>query len=112
MSIAIKNIDMPKPGEMIVIAIRQESAVIDKWDITKEAEGQETFIKRARIKEADITQIPTKHGRLIDAKLLKDTIKDSIPTYTGREIKIITTYGDLDLMDKIDMMPTILEAEG
>lgn len=110
MSIAINGIDMPKPGEMIVIAIRQESAVIDKWDITKEAEGQETFIKRERIKEADITQIPTKHGRLIDAKILKDTIKDSIPTYTAG-VKI-PTYGDLDLMDKIDMMPTILEAEG
>lgn len=109
MSIAIKNIDMPKPGEMIVIAIRQESAVIDKWDITKEAEGQENFIKRARIKEADITQIPTTHGRLIDAKLLKDTIKDSVPAYTAG-VKI-PTYGDLDLMDKIDMMPTILEAE-
>lgn len=58
----------------------------------------------------DVIQIPEDHGRIIDAKILKDTIKDSIPTYTAG-VKI-PTYGDLDLMDKIDMMPTILEAEG
>ena len=54
-------------------------------------------------------QIPTPHGRIIDADLFKEIIKDSVPAWTiGVKIP---TYGDMDIMDKIYYMPTILESE-
>lgn len=54
-------------------------------------------------------QIPKGHGRVGDLDLLKDMIKDSIPAY-GIGVKI-PTYGDMDIMDKIELIPTILETE-
>lgn len=59
--------------------------------------------------DCPLIEIPKPHGRLIDADLLKDTIRDSVPAY-GIGVKI-PTYGDMDIMDKISIMPTILEAE-
>lgn len=57
----------------------------------------------------DVIQIPKNHGRLIDADLFKELIKDSVPAWTiGVKIP---TYGDMDIMDKIYFIPTILEAE-
>lgn len=56
-----------------------------------------------------LVEIPTPHGRLIDADLFKEIIKDSVPAWTiGVKIP---TYGDMDIMDKIYFIPTILEAE-
>ena len=56
-----------------------------------------------------LVYIPTPHGRLIDADLFKELVKDSVPSWTiGVKIP---TYGDMDIMDKIYFMPTILEAE-
>ena len=68
----------------------------------------EEFCER-RHPDCPIIEIPTPHGRLIDADLFKEIIKDSVPSWTiGVKIP---TYGDMDIMDKIDFIPTILEAE-
>lgn len=56
-----------------------------------------------------LVEIPTPHGRLIDADLFKELIKDSVPSW-AIGVKI-PTYGDMDIMDKIYIMPTILEEE-
>ncbi len=61
------------------------------------------------IDKSDAIQIPKEHGRIGDFDLLKDMIRDSVPAY-GIGVKI-PTYGDMDIMDKIEFMPTILEAE-
>ena len=106
MSLMIKGINLPKHCKAVEVKV-----YISGIDGYKEYNQEVSAIFTGEALD-NIIQIPKEHGRLIDAKLLKDTIKDSIPTYTGRELKILPTYGDLDLMDKIDMMPTILEAEG
>lgn len=101
MSLLLKGVDLPGKGETLILKIK-DSRIYREYPRYK--------FQPTRIKDAEAIQIPEDHGRIIDAKILKDTIKDSIPTYTAG-VKI-PTYGDLDLMDKIDMMPTILEAEG
>lgn len=68
----------------------------------------EEFCER-RHPNCPLVEIPTPHGRLIDADLFKELIKDSVPSWTiGVKIP---TYGDMDIMDKIYFIPTILEAE-
>lgn len=97
MSLMIKGIDLPIEGGYKDIRIYPSGNV----DLRLLNEHIPTDCKAI--------QIPKDHGRLIDAKLLKNMIKDSVPAYTAG-VKI-PTYGDLDLMDKINIIPTILEAE-
>ena len=92
MSLILTGIDLPNSGQIELI-IRPHGKVFSK----------------TRGISAQAIQIPKGHGRIIDAKLLKNMIKDSVPAYTAG-VKI-PTYGDLDLMDKINIMPTILEEE-
>lgn len=92
MSFIVKGIDLPK-GEIIVIHYANRYGEME----TVYAD------------ENDIIQIPKEHGRIGDFDLLKDMIKDSVPAY---KIGVkIPTYGDMDIMDKIKFMPTLLEAE-
>ena len=81
MSIILKGIDIPKDDEEITIEISKDGL----------------RVYSTHLKEADVEaiQIPTPHGRLIDA--------DDI--YIGRwDI-------DSDLAEQIQNAPTILEAE-
>ena len=88
MSILIKGMKMPESCDMCPI------------------EGCEYINKKFT---CPLVEIPTPHGRLIDADLFKEIIKDSVPSWTiGVKIP---TYGDMDIMDKIYFIPTILEAE-
>ena len=102
MSMLIKGINLPKEGEHIVALIKSNGKC-SYWKQDTEygiCEPMQTV---------GATQIPTPHGRIIDADLFKEIIKDSVPAWTiGVKIP---TYGDMDIMDKIYYMPTILEAE-
>ena len=97
MSLILKGIDMPNcSNEDCIVVIRKDKAEV--W--------QTGFKERT----VEAIQIPKDHGRLIDADLLKDTVRDSVPAYTiGVKIP---TFGDTQIMSAIDVMPTILEAEG
>lgn len=98
MSILIKGIDMPKECKGIELVFIPKDG-----DIIYNSESMS-------IGAEQIVEIPTPHGRLIDADLFKEIIKDSVPSWTiGVKIP---TYGDMDIMDKICFIPTILEAEG
>lgn len=97
MSIILKGVDLPKASNEDCIAVIRSNGKVEVWQT-----GMKEF-------EAQAIQIPKDHGRLIDADLFKDIIKDSVPAY-GIGVKI-PTYGDMDVMDKIAIMPTILEAE-
>lgn len=89
MSIILKGIDMPKDIDELRLIINGMSIAIEP---------------------TQAIQIPTPQGRIIDADLFKEIIKDSVPAWTiGVKIP---TYGDMDIMDKIYYMPTILEEEG
>ena len=83
MSLILKRIDLPETFEAIAI-------------ITKDGKAS------CRYGE-DVIQIPKKHGRLIDAKLLADTINKAIQDGTFTSKSIWEWIGDA---------PTILEAEG
>jgi len=98
MSIILKGIDMPKENEELTLEINHKG---------------EMRIYSTELRELDrepiVIQIPKGHGRVGDLDLLKDMIKDSAPAY-GIGVKI-PTYDDMDIMDKIEFVPTILEAE-
>lgn len=96
MSLILKGIDLPScSNEDCIVVIRKDKAEV--W---------QTGFKERTI---EAIQIPKGHGRLIDADLLKDMVRDSVPAYSiGVKIP---TYGDMDIMEKIGLMPTILEAE-
>ncbi len=99
MSFIVKGIDLP---QILYTDIR-----IYKDGRIKKIIGESTMISCNENVQA--IQIPKGHGRLIDADLLKDTVRDSVPAY-GIGVKI-PTYGDMDIMGKIGLMPTILEEE-
>lgn len=100
MSIILKGIDMPKEkDEALLLLILGDGTVAEKI-------GSDRYEEMAN---TEVIQIPTPHGRIIDADLFKEIIKDSVPAWTiGVKIP---TYGDMDIMDKIYYMPTILESE-
>lgn len=100
MSILIKGMDMPISCEKCPLCCDYLYCIID--------ESLRMFLYN-RHPNCPLVEIPTPHGRLIDADLLKDMIRDSVPAY-GIGVKI-PTYGDMDIMDKIGFMPTILEPE-
>ena len=94
MSLIIKGLDMPKKSDLELF---KENNHIVLGGVCYQLELDQ------------IIEIPTPHGRLIDADLFKEIIKDSVPSWTiGVKIP---TYGDMDIMDKIYFIPTILEAE-
>lgn len=105
MSVILKGIDLPNKGERYHIFIEKDKLMCSKWKKTP-SKMFENYLGEIEI---EAIQIPKDHGRLIDADLFKDIIKDSVPAYSiGVKIP---TYGDMDVMDKIAIMPTILEEE-
>lgn len=106
MSIILKGINLAEMGENRRIVIYDNGHVVVKeegWD-------EDGYNKHYRtIYDVQAIQIPKGHGRLIDADLLKDTIRDSVPAYTiGVKIP---TFGDTQIMSAIEVMPTILDKE-
>ena len=93
MSILIKGIDMPKEkDEALLLLILGDGTVAEKI-------GSDRYEEMANTKAI---QIPTPHGRLIDAsELIKSYMK-------GTKTDIDDFY---DTIDIIDNAPTILEAE-
>jgi len=92
MSFIIKGMDLPKDEVITFYYLNEQGEMVFKI-----------------IDKSDAIQIPKEHGRIGDFDFLKDMIRDSVPAY-GIGVKI-PTYGDMDIMDKIEFMPTILEAE-
>ena len=101
MSILIKGMDMPE--HCYECLLRQGNCCLLLY------EAIPPTVPLTRLDDCPLIEIPTPHGRLIDADLFKEIIKDSVPAWTiGVKIP---TYGDMDIMDKIYFIPTILEAE-
>lgn len=91
MSIILKGIDLPKDRDCVNLSIYQNGDVYEQMD-----NGFYIIIN------AEAIQIPTPHGRLIDASgLIKSYMK-------GTKAGIDDFY---DTIDIIDNAPTILEAE-
>lgn len=95
MSIIIKGMDMPKKDTGCRIIILYDGQV---------AMDDGTFIPKYKAVE-----IPTPHGRLIDAEELRSQMEDAWISY--RLSPNYPTYGDSTAMAYLDFAPTILEAE-
>lgn len=91
MSILIKGIDMPKTPKTIVIY--PNGTIVD---------GDR---KGLRISKAEAVEIPTPHGRLIDADEMQDK------AYKRYFNNTISSYGMFEVNRAIDNAPTILEGE-
>ncbi|MBQ1754101.1 MAG: hypothetical protein II002_04110 [Bacteroidales bacterium] len=98
MSILIKGIDIPKDGEHIIALIKNDGKVS-----YFEQDTETTTCKR--MKEAEAIQIPTPHGRLIDADELKKRLY-GYERWTGID-EVPYEYAEKEVYDA----PTILEAE-
>lgn len=92
MSIILKGIDMPKEGEHIVTLIKSNGKC-SYWK-------QETEYGICEpMQTVEATQIPTPHGRLIDADALKESIEE-VDRPSGYTALVHIQYA-----------PTIIEAE-
>lgn len=70
------------------------------------------FLQR-RADECPIVEIPTPHGRLIDADALETVFKDMAKCEWNQKVSPISwAYAFEDTIDEIQEAPTILEAEG
>lgn len=93
MSLILKGIDMPKDGEMHRINI---------YDNGNTYITTSNMLCETDRKDVEAIQIPTPHGRLIDAsELIKSYMR-------GTKTGIDDFY---DTIDIIDEAPTILESE-
>lgn len=87
MSILIKGLDLPHNGGYIEIRLRDDRAEVEVQEFTFE--------------DFEIVEVPTPHGRLIDA--------DRLSIQRGN----YDTYNDYsETFDMIDDAPTVIEAEG
>ena len=103
MNILIKGIDIPKENS-IIIEIDEDGEVYEH--ITG---GQPVHIKPW----VKAIQIPTPHGRLIDADKLRATLRRwTEDEWNQKASPVSWAYAYEDLIDLIDDAPTILEEEG
>jgi hypothetical protein len=92
--IAIPNMDKPKECQVCPIFI---------WCYTNDWKGYE---------HCPIIEIPTPHGRLIDADALETVFKDMAKCeWNQKAFPISWAYAFEDTIDKIDDAPTILDKE-
>lgn len=90
MSLIIKGFNMPKKDESLKIEIFPDGGIwVD--------EG-----RRYSRKENAVVEIPKEHGRLIDEKILDDTIE---------RLNILTRYEYKIISNILFEIPTILEEE-
>ena len=87
-SVLIKGLDLPHNGGYIEIRLHDDRAEVEVQELT--------------FKDFEVAEVPTPHGRLIDADVVK-------------EYGIMAEDYCTDLfvhVDDIDDAPTIIEAEG
>ena len=96
--ILIKNMEIPKDSKYVDVRIFR-----DGWATT--ASVEEPFYKKM-----DVVEVPTPHGRLIDADALKDTLDYYIREagWSDEINEALTWVRD----EFIDHEPTVIEAEG
>ena len=105
MSLIIKGINMPKNGEMAIAFASDENGEIT-LALILDAKGKP-------IEHKGVTEIPTPHGRLIDADYLINVLQDTIDNYPDNS-------NDGNAVEKlfvnackqyIEHCPTVIEAE-
>ena len=102
MSILIKGIDMPKEkDEALLLLILGDGTVAEKI-------GSDRYEEMIGTKAI---QIPTPHGRLVDANDIKAKCINEVFESMGT-VAITDPYPDDEWADDICDVPTILETEG
>lgn len=106
MSVLIKGMEMPKNGEITIIAFASDENDKNTMAVILDSNG-------TPIKHKGIVEVPTPHGRLIDAdrlfSMIHGTLCETCETFSCEKGK-----GCLidDVFNLIDQAPTIIEAEG
>ena len=100
MSLIIRDFDLPKAGEVLILKIYPDRGVVVSPGTECEA------------RDNIVVPIPKRHGRLIDADALKTIFKDMAKCEWNQKVSPISwAYAFEDTIDEIDNAPTILEAE-
>ena len=100
MSIIIKGMDIPKDCSYCILANEHINGLCKKKYYCR---------LEADFEHCPLVEIPTPHGRLIDADELRSQMEDALISY--RLLPNYPTYGDSTAMAYLDLAPTILEAE-
>lgn len=100
MSMIIRDFDLPKAGEVLILKIFPDRGVVVCPGT--ECEAIDNIV----------VPIPKRHGRLIDADALKTVFKDMAKCeWNQKAFPISWAYAFEDTIDEIDNAPTIFEAE-
>ena len=90
MSLILKGIDLPKEGEILGLRIRADRTA---FSILRDAKTEVVL----KLNDTEAIQIPTPHGRLIDADVIKNELGVSDE--------------DIYVSEILTDAPTIIEAE-
>ena len=108
MSVLIKGMDMPKLcGDCPFYSFKKHhpDGVVCKAEIY-------TDDRNTRYDDCPLVEVPTPHGRLIDAdKLFTWFEGDSLAKYPIGDAKQYNTIMYYEVFDEIDDAPTVIEAE-
>lgn len=112
MTVIIKGMDMPKNcAECFAL---DESGDYPYCRITGETRGYNFPVSEKVMSKCPLGEVPTPHGRLIDADKMKDfmlDLSDALPqfkTEAYRQMAIEVAFG---IGEDIDEQPTVIEAE-
>lgn len=105
MNILIKGIDMPE--HCYECLLRQGNCCLLLY------EAIPPTVPLTRLDDCPLVEIPTPHGRLIDADKLRATLRRwTEDEWNQKASPVSWAYAYEDLIDLIDDTPTILEEEG
>lgn len=97
MTVIVKGMDMPHNcGECWELNERGDYPVCN---ITQEQRGYDFDIRKNKMDKCPLGEVPTPHGRLIDADIPEDV----------RQVHGF--FNDYDLQELLEAAPTVIEAE-
>ena len=106
MSLILKEINLPKEGNSIII----EVFPCGSCSVMKVEKGECHELEI--VSDVQAIQIPKGHGRLIDGDALKTIFKNMAKCEWNQKVSPISwAYAFEDTIDEIEDAPTILEAE-
>ncbi len=110
MSLILKGIDLPKSCGECEFNYNLEGGSYEWWECVILHDDINQFDTRRT--DCPLIEIPTPHGRLIDADALETVFKDMAKCeWNQKAFPISWAYAFEDTIDEIDNAPTILEAE-
>ena len=103
MSVIVKGMEMPKNCAYCPLSEYRNSSILDCKQIgTVGTAFRDNNVLKRRHPNCPLIEVPTPHGRLIDADILKEVLERNFGHTGGASV----------LAQLIDARPTVIEAEG